>query len=97
MRERFSYTPARYFQSSHFIRTNKQQRNRKERHDPGRQKPLYLFEKTSAILIFYCNLGNKFISGLSYRSSPMKMNIITYFSTIAGENYNNSLFIRKKT
>ena len=49
MRERFSYTPARYFQSSYFIRTNKQQRNRKERHDPGRQKPLYLIEKTSTI------------------------------------------------
>ena len=49
MRERFSYTPARYFQSSNFIRTNKQQRNRKERHDPGRHKPLYLFEKTSTI------------------------------------------------
>lgn len=62
-------------------------------------KNRYIYLKKRLLLDFdiYYNLGNKFISGLSYRSSPMKMNIITYFSTIAGENYNNSLFIRKKT
>ena len=49
MREGFSNTPARYFQSLQFIPTKKQQPNIKTRHDPGRQKPLYLFKKTSAI------------------------------------------------